>query len=48
MLDHVSITASDLDRAQRFYDAIMSALGYRRVYRNEQAIGYGEREAPGG
>lgn len=45
MLDHLSITTSDLDRAQRFYDATMAALGYPRVYRNDRAIGYGERTA---
>jgi catechol 2,3-dioxygenase-like lactoylglutathione lyase family enzyme len=45
MLDHVSITAADLDRAQRFYDATMSALGYPRVYRTVHGIGYGERSA---
>ena len=43
MLDHLSITTTDLDRAQRFYDATMSAMGYPRVYRNERGIGYGER-----
>jgi catechol 2,3-dioxygenase-like lactoylglutathione lyase family enzyme len=48
MLDHLSITVSELDRAQRFYDAVMGALRYPRVYRNERGIGYGERSAPGG
>jgi catechol 2,3-dioxygenase-like lactoylglutathione lyase family enzyme len=27
MLDHVSITVSDIAAAERFYDAIMAALG---------------------
>ena len=48
MLDHLSITTGELDRAQRFYDATMSALGYPRVYRSERGIGYGERGAAGG
>jgi len=48
MLDHLSITTGDLDRAQRFYDAVLSTLGYPRVYRNERGIGYGERGAAGG
>jgi catechol 2,3-dioxygenase-like lactoylglutathione lyase family enzyme len=48
MLDHVSITTADLDRAQGFYDAVMSALGYPRVYRSARGIGYGERGGPGG
>jgi catechol 2,3-dioxygenase-like lactoylglutathione lyase family enzyme len=48
MLDHLSITTADLDRAQHFYDAVMSALGYLRVYRSARGIGYGERSGPGG
>ena len=31
MFDHLSITASDLDRAQTFYDAILAPLGVPRV-----------------
>lgn len=47
MLDHVSITVSDLDRAIRFYDAVMTALAYPRVYRKEHGAGYGTRSRPG-
>ena len=43
MFDHLSIKASDLDRAQAFYDAILAPLGVPRVNRRERAIGYGER-----
>ena len=43
MFDHLSITASDLDRAEKFYDAILAPLGVPRVNRRERAIGYGER-----
>ncbi len=43
MLDHVSITVSDLPRAARFYDAVMAALGVPCVWREEAAIGYGLR-----
>ena len=46
MLDHLSITVSDLDRAQTFYDAVLGALGYPRVNRRERSIGYGERHGP--
>lgn len=46
MLDHLSITVTDLDRAQIFYDAVLGALGYPRVNRRERAIGYGERHGP--
>ena len=31
MLDHVSITVSDMHRAERFYDAIMKALNVVKV-----------------
>jgi catechol 2,3-dioxygenase-like lactoylglutathione lyase family enzyme len=44
MIDHLSITTSDLDRAQAFYDAALGALGYPRVNRRIGAIGNGERE----
>ena len=47
MIDHVSITASDIDRAARFYDATMAALGYAQAYRREDAIGYGTRNRAG-
>lgn len=43
MFDHLSITTTDLDRAQAFYDAVLAPLGVPRVNRREQAIGYGER-----
>lgn len=48
MIDHLSITTTDLDRAQSFYDAVLGALGYPRVNRREHAIGYGERRATDG
>jgi catechol 2,3-dioxygenase-like lactoylglutathione lyase family enzyme len=47
MLDHVSITVRDLERAGRFYDACMPALGYPCVYREDFGIGYGLRSRPG-
>jgi len=43
MLDHVSITVSDMSAAERFYDAIMQALGVAKVGRREDFLGYGER-----
>ena len=48
MLDHVSIPVTDLDRAARFYDAVLSTLGYRRRKERTGAIGYGPaaRSAP--
>ena len=44
MIDHLSITTTDLDRAQAFYDAALGALGYPRVNRRAEAIGYGVRD----
>lgn len=43
MLDHVSITVSDLARARPFYDAIMAALGQPKVWDGEDGFGYGLR-----
>ena len=43
MLDHVSITVSDMAAAERFYDAIMNVLGVVKVGRREDWLGYGER-----
>lgn len=43
LLDHVSIGVPDLDAARPFYDAIMEALGARKVYDRTDAVGYGER-----
>jgi catechol 2,3-dioxygenase-like lactoylglutathione lyase family enzyme len=43
MLDHVSITASDLAVAERFYDAVLAALGIAKVGAAGTWIGYGER-----
>jgi catechol 2,3-dioxygenase-like lactoylglutathione lyase family enzyme len=31
MFNHVSVGTSDLERASRFYDAALGALGYRRT-----------------
>ena len=44
MIDHLSITTTDLDRAQTFYDAVLGPLGYPRVNRRTSSIGYGVHE----
>ncbi len=41
MLHHLSFGISNLDRAAAFYDAVLSALGYVRVWSDATAIGYG-------
>ena len=43
MLDHVSITVSDLGRAGPFYDAVTAALGHPCVRRDAAMLGYGIR-----
>ena len=43
MLDHVSITVSDLRHAERFYDAVMAALGVPKVGATDVWLGYGQR-----
>ena len=46
MLDHVSITVTDIPVAERFYDAVMAALGVAKIGASERWIGYGERCDP--
>jgi catechol 2,3-dioxygenase-like lactoylglutathione lyase family enzyme len=46
MLDHVSITVSNIDRAEDFYDAVFEALGVAKVVREPNRPGYGERARP--
>jgi catechol 2,3-dioxygenase-like lactoylglutathione lyase family enzyme len=41
MLDHVSIPVRDSKRAAAFYDAVLAAVGLRRVKEVGGAIGYG-------
>lgn len=42
MLGHLSFGVADLDRASRFYDAILAPLGVVRVWSNDRGAGYGE------
>lgn len=47
MLHHISLGALDMERAARFYDAVLEPLGYVRVWADlrpggeQQAVGYG-------
>lgn len=45
MLSHVSLGVQNLERAAEFYDAVLGALGYVRLWTREQGLGYGP---PGG
>ena len=41
MIHHVSVEVSDLERAGRFYDAVVGALGWRRHIEEPDRIGWG-------
>ena len=41
MLHHISLGVRDLARAGAFYGAALGALGFRRVFDADYAIGYG-------
>lgn len=44
MIHHVGLEASDLARSARFYDAVLFALGGRRLYESAGALGWGVDE----
>ena len=46
MFDHVSITVSDIAAAERFYDAIMKALGVVKVGRRDDWLVMANAPAP--
>lgn len=41
MLDHVAIQCVSFRESAAFYDAVLGALGYRRVMEFDSAVGYG-------
>jgi catechol 2,3-dioxygenase-like lactoylglutathione lyase family enzyme len=41
MIDHVSVGVSDLDRAARFYEAVLAPLGLARLVVRPATIGFG-------
>jgi catechol 2,3-dioxygenase-like lactoylglutathione lyase family enzyme len=41
MLHHLSFGVRNLQIAGKFYDAVLGSLGYRRVFEDDTAIGYG-------
>ena len=41
MLHHISFGVRDLELSGAFYDAALGALGFRRVFQDKSAIGYG-------
>jgi catechol 2,3-dioxygenase-like lactoylglutathione lyase family enzyme len=41
MIDHIGFEVSDLGRSASFYDAVLFALGARRMVESEHAVAYG-------
>jgi catechol 2,3-dioxygenase-like lactoylglutathione lyase family enzyme len=41
VIDHIGFEVADLRRSTRFYDAVLFAIGARRVHSGAQAIAYG-------
>jgi catechol 2,3-dioxygenase-like lactoylglutathione lyase family enzyme len=41
VIDHVGFEVTDLQRSGRFYDAVLYALGSRRMVQSEHVIAYG-------
>jgi len=48
LLDHLSLTVRDIERARGFYKAVLLPLGAVVAYEREDAIGFGERNSPRG
>jgi catechol 2,3-dioxygenase-like lactoylglutathione lyase family enzyme len=42
MIDHISVGVSDLDRAARFYEPTLAALGLTRLVTRPATIGFGK------
>ena len=42
MIDHVSVGVADLDRAARFYEAVLAPLGLTRLVARPATIGFGK------
>jgi catechol 2,3-dioxygenase-like lactoylglutathione lyase family enzyme len=42
MIDHVSVGVSDLERAARFYESALAALGLSRLVARPATIGFGK------
>ncbi len=43
MIDHVSIGVRNIATSKRFYDAVLQALGYRRLSESPESLGYGAK-----
>jgi len=43
VIDHISIPVRDLERASRFYEAVLATLGYTRLETRPSTIAFGKR-----
>ena len=42
MIDHVSIAVRDLERAARFYESVLAAIGFARLETRPKTVGFGK------
>jgi catechol 2,3-dioxygenase-like lactoylglutathione lyase family enzyme len=42
MIDHVSLCVRDLDRAARFYEAVLGTIGYKKLRDQAHTVGFGK------
>ncbi len=42
MIDHISLGVADLDRAARFYEPVLAALGLTRLVTRPGTVGFGK------
>lgn len=47
LIDHLSITVPDVAAVSAFYIEVLGELGVQPVYRNKDAIGFGQRNSAG-
>ena len=45
MIDHISIAVRDLERAARFYEMLLGAIGYAKLEVRPHTIGFGKKYA---
>jgi len=43
VIDHISISVRNLDRAARFYDAVLGVIGYQMLEVRPHTVGFGKQ-----
>ncbi len=43
MIDHISLSVSDLARAAQFYEPVLAALGHKKLVTRKTTIGFGKK-----